>query len=444
VNKRILPLAIVVGLAGCLAAPAAMAIPVFARQTGQNCNACHVSFPELTPYGRYFKLSGYTLGKRVDIPLAMMGQVGVTKTNHNTLADGTEVDPDDGKLKLEAASLFVGGKATDHLGGFIQWTYDGIAHHSNVDNTDLRLVNEYVAPGGKEPDLIYGLDVNNNPTVEDIWNSTPAWGFPYTTSSTGVTGVPFATLIDGGLAQLAAGVGGYVFWKQTIYFDLTAYRTADGPFSAFRAGVANADRISMQGYNPYWRLAYNKQWGPDSFEIGTYGIVADLYPDASNPNGPTNKYTDTAVDAQYQHITDVHTYSGQITYIHEKTDWDASYQGGTGTSNSSDHLNTLKAKASYWYQHKYGATVAYFTTTGSSDSLLYDPDGPGSQGESQNGSPDTTGYILEADYMPRDDVRIMLQYTGYTKYLGSSSNYDGTGRSASDNNSLFLNLWFAF
>jgi hypothetical protein len=41
----------------------AEAVPSYARQTGQECIACHVSFPELTPYGRYFKLTGYTIGK---------------------------------------------------------------------------------------------------------------------------------------------------------------------------------------------------------------------------------------------------------------------------------------------------------------------------------------------------------------------------------------------
>ncbi|MHB1334257.1 MAG: hypothetical protein ACYCY1_16855, partial [Sulfuriferula sp.] len=42
----------------------AQAVPAFARQTGQNCVACHAGgqFPELTPYGRLFKLTGYTLG----------------------------------------------------------------------------------------------------------------------------------------------------------------------------------------------------------------------------------------------------------------------------------------------------------------------------------------------------------------------------------------------
>ena len=34
--------------------------------------------------------------------------------------------------------------------------------------------------GGK--DLIYGLTLNNNPTIQDAWNTLPGWGFPYTDS----------------------------------------------------------------------------------------------------------------------------------------------------------------------------------------------------------------------------------------------------------------------
>ena len=40
----------------------AWALPSYARQTGQECAACHNGFPELTPYGRLFKLNGYTFG----------------------------------------------------------------------------------------------------------------------------------------------------------------------------------------------------------------------------------------------------------------------------------------------------------------------------------------------------------------------------------------------
>jgi hypothetical protein len=39
------------------------AIPSFARQTGMKCNECHTVFPELTPFGRLFKLGGYVMSK---------------------------------------------------------------------------------------------------------------------------------------------------------------------------------------------------------------------------------------------------------------------------------------------------------------------------------------------------------------------------------------------
>src|SRR5512146_936774 len=40
----------------------ANALPSFARQTGQPCGTCHTDYPGLTPYGRLFKLNGYTTG----------------------------------------------------------------------------------------------------------------------------------------------------------------------------------------------------------------------------------------------------------------------------------------------------------------------------------------------------------------------------------------------
>src|SRR5579863_7831957 len=39
----------------------ANAVPSFARQTGLSCNVCHSNPPELTAFGRNFKLKGYVL-----------------------------------------------------------------------------------------------------------------------------------------------------------------------------------------------------------------------------------------------------------------------------------------------------------------------------------------------------------------------------------------------
>ena len=49
-------------LATLASAKPAQAVPSFARQTGQPCGACHTDFPQLTPFGRSFKLRGYTAG----------------------------------------------------------------------------------------------------------------------------------------------------------------------------------------------------------------------------------------------------------------------------------------------------------------------------------------------------------------------------------------------
>jgi mono/diheme cytochrome c family protein len=48
------------------AAPA-RALPSYARQTGQPCGTCHTDFAGLTPYGRRFKINGYTNGGGISV-----------------------------------------------------------------------------------------------------------------------------------------------------------------------------------------------------------------------------------------------------------------------------------------------------------------------------------------------------------------------------------------
>jgi hypothetical protein len=45
---------------------------------------------------------------------------------------------------------------------------------------------------------------------------------------------------------------------------------------------------------------------------------------------------------------------------------------------------------------------------------------------------------------PRFNVRFGVQYRLFTKFDGASSNYDGLGHNASDNNTLRLFTWLAF
>jgi hypothetical protein len=453
------------GLLLFVALPNAHAVPSYARQTGQQCVACHVSFPELTPYGRYFKLTGYTIGERQMFPVAVMAQASynsVAKNDDGTGTGGLAINNRNNDAVFSAASLFVAGKATDYLGGFIQWTYNNVSSstdpttgitslkgHSGLDNSDVRLVGKYTGSGSQEPDLIYGLTVHNNPTVQDVWNSTSAFGFPYTASPFAIN--PAAkTQVDNTLAQQVAGLGGYLFWKKSLYAELSLYRTADGAFSLFRAGQDTTTPgavARLNAYNPYWRLAWNHEWGPNSVMVGTYGLRVNRLPDNTIAGTPTDQYTDYAVDAQFQSISGIHTYTAQAAYIWEKQDYKASFPaGGIGAgpvpTNATDNLRTFKVKGTYYYQRKYGATVAYFNTTGTADAGLYTNGAP--IGGSLSGSPNSNGYIFELNYLPIQNVRLMLQYTLYQKFNGDSTNYDGFGRNAHDNNLLFANLWIAF
>src|ERR1700719_3531566 len=62
----------------------ARALPSFAIQTGQPCAACHIGAfgPQLTPYGRDFKLHGYVASDGQDhgLPLAFTPQTSFTHT----------------------------------------------------------------------------------------------------------------------------------------------------------------------------------------------------------------------------------------------------------------------------------------------------------------------------------------------------------------------------
>jgi len=106
------PAAFVLSLAlyGAAVEPAS-ALPSFARQTGQPCAACHTAFPQLTPFGRRFKLGGYTLegGDTKDLPpIAFMVQSTFTRygTGLNEPAGGTySVPSPDGGWPNQITSL---------------------------------------------------------------------------------------------------------------------------------------------------------------------------------------------------------------------------------------------------------------------------------------------------------------------------------------------------
>ena len=105
------------------------------------------------------------------------------------------------------------------------------------------------------------------------------------------------------------------------------------------------------------------------------------------------------------------------------------------------HLNTAQVNAEYHLGDKYSATIGWFNLSGTPDSILY-PLGPFSG--STNGDPRANGYIANVSWWPVQNIGLTFQYTGYTTFNGASTNYDGAGRNASANNTVYLLARFVF
>ena len=437
--------------AAYLALPgSALAVQSFARQTGLACEACHTVFPQLTAFGRTFKASGYTLFNTLkvqdidklkhstlslsDLPpisaMVMASTSLATKANDpNSTASSTDFP--------QQASLFYAGRISDNIGAFIQITYDDQGGAFGIDNTDIRFADVANLDGHT---VIYGVSLNNNPTVQDLWNSTPAWGQPFISSPVMQTPVAGAQ-IQGAMSGAVAGLSAYAFIDQAFYAEIGGYRSALQGASVANDGDTTNNIIS--GVAPYWRLAYEYDWGNNSLEIGTSGIYAEL----RNPTTPaggainqslqiqqTDNFTDYGLDGQYQYTTDEDQVTVTTAWVHEHQGLNASFLF-ENADNTSNNLDTYNVLASYYWHHKLGASFGFYGVNGSTDLTYFG---------GFTGNSNSKWGVVEADYLPWLNVKLGLQYTFYTQFDGASSNYDGDGRNASDNNMLFAYLWVSF
>jgi hypothetical protein len=429
-----------------MAAPThTLAVPSFASQTGKPCSQCHVlSFgPALTAYGRQFKLNAYTFdGGKQFMPFALFVQGGYSHTQSAPTAPLAPHFSANDNVSVDQVSLFVATRITDHLGVFVQSTYSGEKRHYNWDNTDIRYARPVTLFG---TDAILGVSVNNNPTVQDLWTSTPAWSFPYITSP--LVPSPGANpLIFGALAQVVAGATGYTMIHDRVYLEAGAYRGLSDRWLN-DVGLYPANNVHMNGAAPYWRAVYQLPKDPHYFSLGTFGMDVKVQPDRTVPD--INRFTDIGVDATYQYTPDgPNAVLATASIIHERQDLTATFNAG-GSDHSKGHLNAFRMDASYMYAQTYSAGFGLFDITSGTDLTYY-----GNLTGSIYGKADTRGYIVQLEYVPFGkaqswanpwvNVRLGVQYTGYLRFNGGTTNYDGSGRSARQNNSLFLFIWMIF
>jgi hypothetical protein len=465
----------------------ALALPSFARQTGQPCGTCHTDFPALTPYGRRFKLLGYTTGGGkfrttpfggddfraaadrlrgfVDAPnssdggkvwvppVSMMAIPGFTHTQAPLNPPTAPYGTNENWVLANPFSVFWGGAVTEHIGAFAQVTYappgpgdfaTQFGHTWTWDNTDIRYADQMsIGP----LDVIYGITANNNPTVQDVWNTTPAWSFPYTASNIASTPAA-ATLLEGAFAAHVGGVGAYVYLNDMLYLEATAYKTLN--FTQQNAvGTNPFDAPGLfENAAPYWRAALEPHWGNHYLMVGTFGMMANVHPwiDSSFALGTTavvpqtDRYTDAGFDTQYQYQGYNYWFTLRGSYIREYQNLDASFANGF-SANQNNQLSSLRLQASLALggDNRVVLTGQYFDIEGTPDPILYG-------GLASGFSPNSNGWMAELAYIPFGanpapgwpwfNARIALDYIVYEKF-------DGTKLGASGNNTLFLSFWLA-
>ena len=442
-NPRVLAMLGVAAI-GVLAAPkGAQAIPSFAAQTNQPCSSCHVGAfgPQLKPYGRDFKLSGYTSSDRPNDNLAdnwyerfttaAWGSFNRTDKDMPPSPGGVGYGPNN-NFSFDQAAVYFGGRITPHIGAISEYTYDGANRQFTWDAMDLRYARDDAEFLGE--DTTYGIVVGNQLGNTSVWNSTPPNGFPYNKSR--IAPSPQGTLLDDSLNGQILGGGAYAMWNNMVYVETTLYAPMSHNFDQ-AVGLPMDDKFI--GPIPFWHLALQKEFDNHQqyAQIGTFGTTAERQPLGAQGSGLRDRLTDVAAELNYQYMADMHNMlSAHATYVHEDQALGASqYLGNVDHKNLG--LDPVRTDVSYTINDTWTPSVQYFKVKGSKDDTLYSSDNGFA-----NSRPNSEGFTVDLAYVPfgkPDSVikwgnaRLALQYTAYTEY-------NGTAQHAADNNTLFLNF----
>jgi len=441
--------------------PPADALPSFAAQTSLPCSACHVGGfgPQLTPFGISFRANGYTMGggtgpwSHIPVSLVVSPSFQTDATALPAAPTGYGTNDFFNVLGSGSGLFIAGGHSFDGnfgIGGFEQVGITAVPGGPLIASeatSDLEITKP-LSLGNHS--LLLGFDFTNTPSGGDPYNSLyNGFEFPYLTPFIGP--VPSASPAISVLGTTVYGMSLYAVYDNSIY-------AAAGLYQSWSTGMLNTMNVApsslgtISGGAPYFRLADQHAWGNNFLEIGAVlmDIPLQQIPGIADTSAQ-NRYVDWGLDATYQRMFGPDTLAITSNILFETQTLTASNAAGL-SSNPTNYLNQFRVAASYYWHSTYGATLAYTATSGSTDSTLYVP---APLTGSANGSPNSQAIIAQIDWTPFGNdtthagypwlnVRIGLQYTYYLEFNGGTTNYDGSGRNAADNNTLFLFAWFAF
>ncbi len=441
--------------------PPAYALPSFAGQTGLPCSACHVGGfgPQLTPFGISFRANGYTQGggtgpwAHIPVSLIVSPSFQTDSTALPTAPAGYGTNNFFNALGTGTAFYIAGGHSFDGnfgIGGLEQVGFSiipGVSFSASEATSDLKITKP-LSFGTHS--LLLGFDLTNTPSGGDPYNTLySSYQFPYL--GTFVGPVPSASPAISVLGTTVYGMSLYAFYDNSIYAEAGVYQTWNqGWLNAMNVSASSLGTIS--GGAPYFRLAYQHTWDTNFLEIGgvAMNIPLQQIPGVADPS-LQNNYFDWGLDATYQRTFGPDTLAITANILFEQQSLAASFAAGT-SANASNSLEQFRIAASYYWNNTYGITLAYTGIFGSTDPGLY---APASLTGSASGSPNSQAIIAQIDWTPFGNdtthpgypwlnVRVGLQYTHYLQFNGGTTNYDGFGRNAGDNDTLLLFTWWAF
>lgn len=401
-----------------LASNAAQAVPAFARQTGYVCAVCHSSAygggdngPALTPVGMRFKLGGYT-DAHISGALPLAAQVTVAHTNP---ARG------DSKSRLSEADIYLAGRLTEHVGGFVKIETDNVGggkYNTRLSNLDLRFVAKTLKLAGK--DLTLGVSVNNNPGFDDPLAVLPAAS---TLGPPGVTGTMLNLSSPAAPANRVIGATVYALFDSNWYGEVGTYNSMQTSVQD-RLGYSTGGDPGKLSDTTYFRFAHMKEFKNQFVSAGVVGLDTRR----QRPRqGPADDLTDLGYDLTYQYLGD-RTNILQLSYVNifEQRDY-----GSTPPSPVVPGLLALPrgsardqvSTAVYTFRQSYGIALSHMVSTGSRDPARYVP----------HGSPDTTSNLVSVFWVPFGkesfsslaNFRIYATWFRFSRFNGARRNIFG-------------------
>jgi hypothetical protein len=258
------------------------ALPMFERQTGLTCKACHLQQdPKLSRIGRDFLLSGMTLSDKIsdtnksdsDIQASIMFKSRYEKTSDKPDSKGvvsTESPLNKGLSAIpKTASVMIGGRINEDLGVLVNTSYKDEEDHS---------LSGRLMYSKKLEDGYLGL------SLYSFGNFGPFSGVePYNTGLYKANR-NFEAMKLSNINQTTKIGSGKATGIQVYYVNDFLFNNQDRLFASiggYTPSQDNADIKVTSNFMPLARIAYEYKIGDFNFILGGYAIVGGVTSDST-------------------------------------------------------------------------------------------------------------------------------------------------------------------